>query len=349
MKQLTIGTLAELTGVTADTLRYYEKLKLLKAEARSSAGYRLYSPDTVHVVRFIRGAKALTFTLEEIRQLLVINTSDKATCAEMVRHTENKIIEANNKIEELKEIKRVLASLVKRCPRDGTSIKACPIIDHIRGKVKLVVIGMLTAGMALGASHTVQAKPISYVDGVMVMQENDETGHTISMDYTITPDYAVGWYDKWEENERNGKGFSEHGPEFNTLIKRWNLSDGQANIFNSTGVGIADEAGKTRGAAWTSILADYETRRIFSSYEIRGMYADDINSSVWQRARVGVAPYLANYDDVATWFMVQVDDHPSKTDTYVVTPLVRLFYQSTLVEVGYSSNRHLMLNWDLQF
>lgn len=169
------------------------------------------------------------------------------------------------------------------------------------------------------------------------------------MDYTITPNYAVGWYNKWEENERDGKDFSVHGPEFNTLIQRWNLPDGQANIFNSSGAGIAEGDGKTRDAVWTSFLADYETRRVFSSYEIRGMAADTISDSVWQRARIGIAPYKANYEDIATWFMVQVDDHPSKTDTFVVTPLVRLFYKSMLVEVGYSSNHHMMLNWDLQF
>jgi hypothetical protein len=194
-----------------------------------------------------------------------------------------------------------------------------------------------------------EAKPISYVDGVMAMQENDETGHTFSVDYTITPNYAVGWYDKWEENEKGGRDYSVHGPEFNTLIKRWNLEDGQGNIYNSTGAGIAEGDGKTRGAAWTSFMADYETRRIYSSYEIRGMAADDINAYVWQRARLGAAPYAAGYNDVATWLMMQVDDHPGKTETYVATPLVRLFYKSSLVEVGYSSNKHLMFNWELQF
>lgn len=214
-----------------------------------------------------------------------------------------------------------------------------------RLSTRLVLTGMFIACQSFPA----QAKPISYVDGIMVMQENDETGHTISMDYTITPNYAVGWYDKWEENERDGKDYSVHGPEFNTLIKRWNLEDGQANIFNSTGAGIAEGESKTRGAAFTSMMADYETRQLFSSYEIRGMVADDINAYVWQRARVGFAPYKANYEDIATWFMVQVDDHPSKTDMLVVTPLVRLFYKTTLVEAGYSSNHHIMFNWDLQF
>lgn len=193
------------------------------------------------------------------------------------------------------------------------------------------------------------AKPVSYVDGVMLMQENDETGHTISTDYTLTPDYAVGWYDKWEENEKSGKNFSVHGPEFNTLIKRWNLVDGQGNIFNSTGAGLAVGNGKTLSSAWTSFLVDYETRRIFSSYEVRGMLADSIDKSIWQRARIGFAPYKAGYDDIATWLMFQVDDHPTKTDTFVVTPLVRFFYKTTLLEAGYSSNHHIMFNWELQF
>jgi hypothetical protein len=213
-------------------------------------------------------------------------------------------------------------------------------------------MGYIRAGVILliiASAIAAEAKPISYVGGIMAMQENDETGHTISLDYTLTPNYAVGWYDKWEENEKGGRDYSVHGPEFNTLIKRWNMAEGQANIFNSTGAGFAEGDGKIRGAAWTSLLADYETRRIYGSYEIRGMAADDINAYVWQRARIGAAPYAAGYDDVATWFMVQLDDHPDKTDTYVITPLVRLFYKTSLVEAGYSSNKHLMFNWQWQF
>ncbi len=132
MRQLTIGELADQTGITTDTLRYYEKVKLVKAGSRSAGGYRLYNADTINVIRFIRGAKALNFTLDEIRKLLTLNTSDTATCAEMFKHTEEKIAEAENKIKELKHIKKVLGNLVKLCPADETSISCCPIIDHIR-------------------------------------------------------------------------------------------------------------------------------------------------------------------------------------------------------------------------
>ncbi len=180
----------------------------------------------------------------------------------------------------------------------------------------------------------------------MAMQENDETGHTLSLDYTVTKDYAVGLYAKQEEG---GKEFKTIGPQLNTLVKRWNMPDGQANIFNMTGAGISHYHAGNGFSAWSAVMADYESRRIFTSYEIRGMYADHIETSVWQRARVGFAPYIANYDDLNTWLMVQFDNHPAKDQTRVITPLVRFFYKTTLVEAGYSSNHHIMANWVLQF
>lgn len=346
MKSITIGKLAESTGTTADTIRYYEKMKLIKASSRSQAGYRLYDEDAINVVRFIRAAKALNFTLVEIRNLLTLNTSDQASCAEVLHQTESKIREAEAQIAELKSVKKVLSELVKHCPGDGTSAKSCPILDHIRQRAKILPVLLIAAFISVLSFETAEAKPISYVDGFMVMQENDETGYTLNLDYTIDPKLAVGLYAK---KERGDMDFTTVGPQVNYLIKRWNLPGAQGNIFGMTGAGVSRFKGDDEFSAWTGILADYETRRIFTSYEIRGMYAGDFEKSVWQRARVGFAPYLANYEDLNTWFMVQVDHHPAKEDNVVVTPLVRFFYKTTLVEAGYSSNDHVMFNWVLQF
>lgn len=137
MKPLTIGKLAEMTGVSADTLRYYEKMKLITGTSRSAAGYRIYDADAVRVVRFIRGAKELSFTLDEIRQLLTLKMSDKSTCAQILKHTESKIKEAENRILELKEIKTALKRLAKECPADDSPTNCCPILEHISKKVKL--------------------------------------------------------------------------------------------------------------------------------------------------------------------------------------------------------------------
>ncbi|MBN8542747.1 MAG: heavy metal-responsive transcriptional regulator [Alphaproteobacteria bacterium] len=130
-KLLTVGRLAERTGVSPDTLRYYEKMGLIKAASRSQSGYRIYGEDAERILQFIKGAKTLNFTLEEIRQLLTLNRSDKATCAEVLKHTTGKIIEAEQKIRELKEVKRILSALVEQCPADDTSVSSCPILGHI--------------------------------------------------------------------------------------------------------------------------------------------------------------------------------------------------------------------------
>ncbi len=191
-----------------------------------------------------------------------------------------------------------------------------------------------------------QAKPISYVGGTMVMQEHDETGTTLYVDYTIDPKHAIGLYAK---KENGGEQYSTVTPELNYLIKRWNLPEGQGNIFNTSGVGVSRFEGENKFTAWTGFLADYETRRVFFSYEPRFMYVDDVEKSVWQRARIGFAPYEGNYDDLHTWLMLQVDNHPAKPDTIVVTPLVRLFYHTTLVETGVNNNGDVMFNWVLQF
>jgi hypothetical protein len=193
------------------------------------------------------------------------------------------------------------------------------------------------------SAHT---KPLSYVGGTMVMQENDETGHTLTVDYTFNPRFALGLYSKYEINQDE---FWVAGPQFNTLLKRWNLPHGQGNIFGTTGVGLARQGSRSEPAAWLSLLADYETRRVFFSYEPRLMYADDIEKSFWQRASVGFAPYLADYEQLNTWLLLRVDHHPAKDDHFVVTPFIRFFYKTIWLEAGYSSNNHVMVNWTVQF
>jgi hypothetical protein len=207
-------------------------------------------------------------------------------------------------------------------------------------------IYLFTTFLLLALAET-QAKPLSYVGGTMVMQENDETGHTLTIDYTFDPHFALGVYSKYEINQRDN--FWMVGPTLNTLIKRWNLPDGQGNIFNMTGAGMARQGSRNEPAAWTTMMVDYETRRLFASYEVRFMYARDIESSVWQRAYLGAAPYLANYDQLNTWTLIRLDHHPAKHDHFVVTPVLRFFYKTFWLEVGYSSNQHVMVNWTVQF
>ncbi len=128
---LTIGKLAEECGVTIDTIRYYERFKLMQAQGRSKAGYRLYAPESVRRLSFIKRSKELGFTLDEIRKLLALKSSKDATCAEMLERTHAKVEEAKRQVKELSRVESALTKLAKACPGGDIPIGKCPILNHL--------------------------------------------------------------------------------------------------------------------------------------------------------------------------------------------------------------------------
>lgn len=136
MPHLTIGKLAERTGVSTDTLRYYEKMELLQPGERTKSGYRLYHYDAVRVVRFIRGAQVLQFSLAEIRKLLSLSHGDRANCRQLLKRTEDKIREAETAIMDLNEVKRTLGSLIEK--PSLKLAKATSVVDMLKRRTRLL-------------------------------------------------------------------------------------------------------------------------------------------------------------------------------------------------------------------
>lgn len=142
-----------------------------------------------------------------------------------------------------------------------------------------------------------EAKPIPYGGGWMVMQENSGSENLFHIVYAPTADYSIGTSNEWMREDK----YWVHSLQFNYLVNRWNMPDAQGNIFFLSGAGAAQQGSNTEPAAWAGILADYETRRIFVSYENQTLYAGDIDKQFSQKARVGVAPYVGKYEDLHTW------------------------------------------------
>ena len=190
-----------------------------------------------------------------------------------------------------------------------------------------------------------EARPVSYPGGWTVMQMNDPMANTLHVHVSPTARYSVGYKGEYQ---REGK-WQFHGLQLNQLVKRWNRPDSQANVYLKTGVGVAYSdldafEGHTEAAGFTGLAMDWEDRRIFVSYENRLTYAGAIAREFSQKARVGIAPYVGDYGDLHTWFMVQVDQKPSAADEVTVTPLVRLFKGPVLVEAGVSNNGSGLFN-----
>lgn len=124
---LTIGAVAKRVGVAIDTIRYYEREGLLPEPLRRASGYRSYGEGAVVQLRFIRRAKHLGFTLEEIRQLLALSTDRQLGVKAVKQRAQERLEAIEQRIVELQRVRDGLAQLVESCPGHGAP-EECPIL-----------------------------------------------------------------------------------------------------------------------------------------------------------------------------------------------------------------------------
>lgn len=134
MNGLTIGKLAKMAGVTNDTVRFYERCGLIDTANRSESNYRLYRREDVNRLRFIRQAKELGFSLNEIKDLLALSRDPGATRADIRARTEKKAESIKRKIKDLAKILAALEQLVETCDGPGSPME-CPILKSLTDAV----------------------------------------------------------------------------------------------------------------------------------------------------------------------------------------------------------------------
>ncbi len=131
MHDMTIGQAARAAGVNVETIRYYERRGLvLRPPKPAGGGFRHYSPGTVRCIRFIKDAQGIGFSLAEISELLSLRGQPDATCRDVRRLAEQKRVEVQMRLEQLKRIAGVLDRLIEACPGDG-NLGACSILEAI--------------------------------------------------------------------------------------------------------------------------------------------------------------------------------------------------------------------------
>ena len=126
-EELTIGELSRLTGVNIETIRYYEKIKILPVPSRTESGRRVFGPTETRTLAFIRRARELGFALDEIRALLNLGGPGKASCAEVRDIAAHHLDDIRAKITDLKKLEHLLASTIAKC--SGREAPECPVID----------------------------------------------------------------------------------------------------------------------------------------------------------------------------------------------------------------------------
>lgn len=130
MESLTIGKLAKKTNVNIETVRYYERRGLIPEPPRRESGYRDYPIETVTRIQFIKRAKELGFSLNEILELLSLRVDPNTSSSEVKKRAETKITDIEEKIRILQNMKDSLEGLVKTCDGCGNTSE-CPILEAL--------------------------------------------------------------------------------------------------------------------------------------------------------------------------------------------------------------------------
>ena len=126
---LTIGDLSKATGVKVETIRYYEQIGLLPAPARTSGNFRAYSAKHLGRLSFIRRARDLGFTLDQVRELLSLSDQKRRSCEAVDVIARQHLADVDRKIEDLTALRDELSSLIEQCGC-GT-IADCRIIEAL--------------------------------------------------------------------------------------------------------------------------------------------------------------------------------------------------------------------------
>lgn len=126
-ENLSIGELSRRSGVNIETIRYYERIKMLPVPPRTASGRRVYGPAEKRILGFIRRSRELGFTLEEIRALLALGGPERASCADVHKIASVHLASVRNKLADLIKLESVLAETVAHCA-GGTS-PDCPVLD----------------------------------------------------------------------------------------------------------------------------------------------------------------------------------------------------------------------------
>jgi MerR family mercuric resistance operon transcriptional regulator len=126
-EHMPIGELSRLSGVNIETIRYYERIKMLPPPPRTASGRRVYGKTDLRILAFVRRSRELGFSLDEIRALLRLGAPGLASCSEVKEIATHHLEDIRAKLSDLKKLERLLAKTVSQC--SGKTAPECPVLD----------------------------------------------------------------------------------------------------------------------------------------------------------------------------------------------------------------------------
>src|SRR5690242_7417036 len=137
-----IGQVAQETGLSIDTIRFYEKQRLVKQSPRTEGGFRLFGISDIETLKFVRKAQELGFSLNEIRELLMLRAEHVPACSHVKELLNQKLAAVEQKIAELQILERSLKRALLKCKRELRNAapgheECCPVLEEMQASAHL--------------------------------------------------------------------------------------------------------------------------------------------------------------------------------------------------------------------
>ena len=194
--------------------------------------------------------------------------------------------------------------------------------------MRIILIGFL-----FFLSFRSSAHPVSYKGALGIMSYNSPRMNEVLLTYSLSPHFAVA------TTYLRDSSSEFYIPRTNFLLKRWNNEDSQANVYFSAGAGYEKFNSITYGVRLAEVVADWENRKYYTYLEHLYLNRDNDQNNLiiaknynHTKARIGFAPFLADYNDLNVWLILQTEKHNG--DSIQTTQFLRFFMKNVLWEVG---------------
>lgn len=191
-------------------------------------------------------------------------------------------------------------------------------------------------------SSPVWAHPVAFKGATSFMSLNNSQMTENTLVYS--PEYWLGTGVKHITNGDDEWTNAHLG----LLLKRWNEFESQGNFYLFGGPGRLKTKSESEYFTKVGAQLDWESRRLYSYARYSGAYSK-VKDLEQYEGRVGFAPYIAGFNDLNSWLMLQVQHVPERKDETMVTPMIRMFYKNVLWELGSSLKSDWMLNFMVRY
>ena len=198
-------------------------------------------------------------------------------------------------------------------------------------------------------SQFAAAHPTSFKGAVGLMSYNTPEMNEILLTYSLEHNFALAAIYLSDSNSEF------YIPRLNYLVKRWNNDSSQGNLFFSVGAGYEKFNSENNRVQLAEVVADWEDRKYYIYYNHIYMNREnELNAALphkhynHSKLRLGTAPFLADYEDLNVWFILQGEKHQEEKQIEM-TQFLRFFIKNTLWEIGAGFNGGWALNYMVHF